>query len=91
MLTLELAEEQSTIYNIGVTLVILLPICACCAAVTLIPTGCVPIGFGILCVCTRLCWLIMGPISLVSLNSMNDHADYNISVAEEFEIINECG
>ena len=90
-LTLELADEQSTIYNIGMTMVYMLPICtfcACCCSIFLTKG---PITFGILCVCTRLCWLIMGPISLINLASMNDHADYNISVAEEFEIINECG
>ena len=46
--------------------------------------------FGCSIFCARFCWFVMGIILMVNLASMRDSSEYNKSIANEYEIINEC-
>ena len=45
---------------------------------------------GMLCVCNRFCWIIIGPIIMTSLAEMEKTAQDKFSAADTLEILNEC-
>ena len=88
-LTLTITGDEWHVRNCGLSLVIMLPVLLCCACCSMFggkPESCLLSVFG----CNRFCWLIIGPIMLTSLAEMKNAVDSNLSVADEFALINEC-
>ncbi len=88
-LTLTITGHEWHVRNCGLSLVVMLPVLLCCACCSLVggkPESCL-LGT---CGCNRFCWLIIGPIMLTSLAEMQSAVNANLSVADEFTLINEC-
>lgn len=57
----------------------------CCACVHKKPEI-----IAVVIICTRIIWLIIGPIILTSLDKISKAIESNLSIVGEFEVINDC-
>lgn len=95
--TRKLATEKATIqivssshgehvYNCGVAICVIFGMIACCSCLSF---NSPPVLIG-LTICTRVIWLIIGPIILTSLGKITTAIESNLSIAGEFDVINIC-
>jgi len=90
-LTLISSGHETHVGACGLALVIMLPILCCLGGCSFFfSKGELMAPIASLCCCNRFCWLIIGPIMMTSLAEMEKTAQDNMSVADEFDIINEC-
>ena len=90
-LTLSSSGHETHIEACGLALVIMLPILLCASGCAFaFSKGEMMASVAALCCCNRFCWLIIGPIIMTSLAEMDKAAQDNMSVADEFDIINDC-
>jgi len=78
---LSLSEGEEQVANIGYAIVIIYPLLCCCGACCSVfgggkETGAMA-GLGIMALCPRFLWLIMGIIMLVKLGDMRESAEAN--------------
>ena len=89
-LSLESAPEQELhVANTGTAIVVIYSILIGCMPCCMFFGG-GPGPAGVSIVCTRICYIILGPIILSALDQMRDKTETNIDIASQFDRINDC-
>ena len=84
------------IYNCGVALVVIMSIFMCCCCVFssfYFMAGrkeALIFAVGVLGICSRLVWIIIGPIIISKIAEVQVAVEDNLSIANEFEVVNNC-